>query len=98
MTYFELPAPELGISGFDNGTVAYLEEQGYNITYQGEAGSTSHVIIRFPNGMYEAASDPRKVRTTFRMTAACQTAKLTLASSATPGCRLPDTELHSNGS
>jgi gamma-glutamyltranspeptidase/glutathione hydrolase len=60
-TYFELPAPDLGISGFDNGTVSYLAQQGYNITYQGETGSTSHVIIKMRNGLYEAASDPRKV-------------------------------------
>lgn len=61
VTYFELPDPELGIAGFNNGTVAFLAEQGYNVTYEGEAGSTSHVIIRFSDGMYEAASDPRKV-------------------------------------
>lgn len=63
-TYFELPAPEFGISGFNNGTVSYLAQQGYNITYEGEAGSTSHVIIKMKDGLYEAASDPRKVSST----------------------------------
>ena len=60
-TYFELPAPDLGIAGFDNSTTTYLAQQGYNVTYQGETGSTSHVIIRTKEGLYEAASDPRKV-------------------------------------
>lgn len=60
LTYVELPAPELGLRGFDNGTADYLAELGHNITYQGVSGSTSHVIIRFPDGQLEAASDPRK--------------------------------------
>lgn len=60
-TYFEIAAPNLGIAGFSNETVAYLEGMGYNVTYEDESGSTSHVIVRDPlTGMFEAANDPRK--------------------------------------
>lgn len=61
VTYFELPALAQGLPGFNNGTVAYLKGLGYNATYQGITGSTSHVVARLPNGQFEAASDPRKV-------------------------------------
>lgn len=60
-TYFEYADPQLGIAGFSNETVAYLREMGYNVTYEDETGSTSHVIVKYPEtGLYEAANDPRK--------------------------------------
>jgi gamma-glutamyltranspeptidase/glutathione hydrolase len=46
--------------GYNNGTVAYMKSLGYNVTYQGISGSTSHVVARLPDGSFEAASDPRK--------------------------------------
>lgn len=64
LTYFELPAPELGLKGFNNQTVAFIKSLGYNTTYQGESGSTSHVVARLQQGedkgKFMAASDPRK--------------------------------------
>lgn len=60
VTYLEWAAPQVGIAGYSNETAAYLKDIGYNITYQDTSGSTSHVIIRFRDGMLEAASDPRK--------------------------------------
>ncbi|EIM86750.1 gamma-glutamyltranspeptidase [Stereum hirsutum FP-91666 SS1] len=60
-TYFEIAAPNLGIAGFSNATVAYLESMGYNVTYEDESGSTSHVIVKhLDTGLFEAANDPRK--------------------------------------
>ena len=48
--------------GFDNSTLDYFRGLGYNITLQSPtAGSTSHCIVRFPDGLLEAVSDPRKV-------------------------------------
>jgi len=59
-TLFELPAPALGLKGFSNDTVTYLKGLGYNVTYQDTTGSTSHVIVRSKDGLFEAANDPRK--------------------------------------
>lgn len=61
ITYFELPNQALGLTGYDNGTVSYFRQLGYNVTYQDPtAGSTSHAIGRLPDGNFLAASDPRK--------------------------------------
>lgn len=61
ITYFEYPDPDLGLAGYDNGTVAYFRDLGYNITFQDPTvGSTSHAITRLPDGRLLAASDPRK--------------------------------------
>ena len=61
ITYFEYANPSHGLVGFDNTTVAYFRELGYNITYQDPlGGSTSHAISRLPNGDFLAQSDPRK--------------------------------------
>jgi len=59
-TLFELPDLSKGLVGYDNGTVAYMKSLGYNTTYQGITGSTSHVVARLPDGRLEAAADPRK--------------------------------------
>jgi gamma-glutamyltranspeptidase/glutathione hydrolase len=60
-TFFELPNQACGLAGYDNSTVAYFRNAGYNITYQNPlGGSTSHAISRLPNGNLEAAADPRK--------------------------------------
>ncbi|KAJ3744073.1 gamma-glutamyltranspeptidase [Lentinula detonsa] len=59
-TYFEYKSENVGIPGYDNATVAYFREMGYNITYEDTTGSTAHVVIRQPNGTIEAANDPRK--------------------------------------
>ncbi|KAF8824863.1 gamma-glutamyltranspeptidase [Lentinula edodes] len=59
-TYFEYASENVGIAGYDNGTVAYFRDMGYNISYQSTTGSTAHVVIRQPNGTIEAANDPRK--------------------------------------
>lgn len=60
-TYFEYANPSHGLTGYDNSTVAYFRELGYNITYQDPlGGSTSHAISRLPNGNFLAQSDPRK--------------------------------------
>jgi gamma-glutamyltranspeptidase / glutathione hydrolase len=59
VTFFEISAPNLGIAGFSNATVAYLAGLGYNITYEDESGSTAHVIGK-KDGVFTAASDPRK--------------------------------------
>ena len=61
ITYFEYANPSHGLTGYDNSTVAYFRELGYNITYQDPlGGSTSHAISRLPNGNFLAQSDPRK--------------------------------------
>ena len=60
-TYFDYKDLDLNIAGFDNRTVAFLTEMGYNTTWQAPGStSTSHVIARLPDGQYEASSDPRK--------------------------------------
>lgn len=59
-TLLEWKDEAVGIRGFNNGTATYLKEVGYNITYQGTAGSTGHVVLRSKNGTLSAASDPRK--------------------------------------
>lgn len=60
-TFFELPNQAYRLAGYDNSTVAYFRNAGYNVTYQNPlSGSTSHAISRLPNGLLEAASDPRK--------------------------------------
>ncbi|KAJ3716028.1 gamma-glutamyltranspeptidase [Lentinula raphanica] len=59
-TYFEIKSENVGIPGYDNSTVAYFRQMGYNITYEDTSGSTAHVVIRQPNGTIEAANDPRK--------------------------------------
>jgi gamma-glutamyltranspeptidase/glutathione hydrolase len=43
-----------------NATIAFLQDKKYNATYEDESGSTGHVIVRSPQGVYTAASDPRK--------------------------------------
>ncbi|KAF9074615.1 gamma-glutamyltranspeptidase [Rhodocollybia butyracea] len=59
-TYFEFKSENVGIAGYDNRTVAFFRDMGYNITYESTTGSTGHVVIRQPNGTIEAANDPRK--------------------------------------
>ncbi|KAM0745866.1 gamma-glutamyltranspeptidase [Meredithblackwellia eburnea MCA 4105] len=59
-TYFELPAPQLGLAGYNNATVAYLASLGYNTTYEDTTGSTSQILVRAQDGLLSAASDPRK--------------------------------------
>ncbi|KAJ3714928.1 gamma-glutamyltranspeptidase [Lentinula guzmanii] len=51
-TYFEYKSENVGIAGYNNATVAYFREMGYNISYE--------IVIRQPNGTIEAANDPRK--------------------------------------
>ncbi|KDQ59696.1 hypothetical protein JAAARDRAFT_175189 [Jaapia argillacea MUCL 33604] len=60
VTYFEIAAPQLGMPGFDNSIVHYLAGLGYNVTYEDESGSTGHIIGRSLDGVFTAASDPRK--------------------------------------
>lgn len=61
ITYFEFPRLDLGVEGYNNGTVGYFKDLGYNITYEDPyTGSTSHAIARLPNGELLAATDPRK--------------------------------------
>ncbi|KAJ7126463.1 gamma-glutamyltranspeptidase [Mycena crocata] len=50
----------LGIAPFSNGTIEFLVERGYNVSGQDYSGSTSHVIVRRRDGVFEAANDPRK--------------------------------------
>jgi len=69
-TFYELPAdgsfangtiqPDYGLPAFLNGTVEYLTGLGYNMTSQLTITSTSHVIVRSADGVFEAANDPRK--------------------------------------
>ena len=69
-SFYELPAdgsiangtaqPNYGLPGISNGTVEYLRGLGYNMTSQLTSGSTSHVIVRSGDGVFEAANDPRK--------------------------------------
>ncbi|KAH8836066.1 gamma-glutamyltranspeptidase [Flagelloscypha sp. PMI_526] len=58
VTYFELPDPVHGITGFDNTTVDYLKGLGYNATFAA-AGSAGHVIIK-KDGVFDAASEARQ--------------------------------------
>jgi gamma-glutamyltranspeptidase / glutathione hydrolase len=51
VTYFEIAAPNYGITGVSNATVAFLQAKGYNATYQDTSGSTAHVSI-FRNYFY----------------------------------------------
>lgn len=61
ITYFELPNESYGLAGYNNDTVDYFRQIGYNITYQDPlSGSTSHAITRLSSGELLAASDPRK--------------------------------------
>jgi gamma-glutamyltranspeptidase/glutathione hydrolase len=60
VTYFEIASPQVGIAGVSNATVEFLKEKGYNATYEDTTGSTGHVIVRSKDGVFTAASDPRK--------------------------------------
>ncbi|GAA98617.1 uncharacterized protein L969DRAFT_18069 [Mixia osmundae IAM 14324] len=59
VTYFEYASPQVGIPGYSNSTVAFLTNQGYNVTYEDTTGSTGHVVA-LKDGIFTAASDPRK--------------------------------------
>ena len=43
---------------FDNGTVAYMESLGHNVTWVAPGFALVEAIRRLPNGTLEAASDP----------------------------------------
>ncbi|KAJ6623712.1 gamma-glutamyltranspeptidase [Mycena sp. CBHHK59/15] len=50
----------LGMKQFGNGTIGWLAGRGYNVSGEDYTGSTSHVIVRGRDGVFEAANDPRK--------------------------------------
>ncbi len=58
-TFYEAGV-QLGIAAFSNKTVGYLVGLGYNVSGEAYSGSTSHVIVRSADGVFEAANDPRK--------------------------------------
>ncbi|KAF9021815.1 gamma-glutamyltranspeptidase [Hymenopellis radicata] len=58
-TFYEAGV-QLGIAAFSNSTVGYLMGLGYNVSGEAYSGSTSHVIVRDADGVFEAANDPRK--------------------------------------
>jgi gamma-glutamyltranspeptidase/glutathione hydrolase len=46
--------------GFDNGTTAFLESLGSNVTWVAPGGSTAQGLRRLGNGTFEAAGEPRQ--------------------------------------
>ena len=58
-TVFEYADRSRGLIGYSNSTVAYLENLGYNVSYE-DVLSVSQVIARLPDGRLLAASDPRR--------------------------------------
>jgi gamma-glutamyltranspeptidase/glutathione hydrolase len=48
-----------GIPPFNNGTINWLRQLGYNVSGQDYGASASQVIVRANDGVYEAANDPR---------------------------------------
>lgn len=59
--YFEYADPLLNLPGYPNDTVAYINQTGYNVTYESPYGtSESMIIVKLPNGLLDAASDPRR--------------------------------------
>lgn len=62
-TRLELPQPNnygLDVPGFNNGTAAFLESLGHNITYVLPGGSTSSAIGRLLDGRYLASAETRR--------------------------------------
>jgi gamma-glutamyltranspeptidase/glutathione hydrolase len=57
-TLFEVPFH--GLPGFNNGTVEYLRQRGYNISYLASPSSASHIIAVDKDGKFDVASDPRQ--------------------------------------
>ncbi|KAK0628790.1 nucleophile aminohydrolase [Bombardia bombarda] len=50
-------------NGFDNGTVAYLEERGHTVVWvESGHGSDLQLVRRLPNGAFDAASEPRQAQ------------------------------------
>jgi gamma-glutamyltranspeptidase/glutathione hydrolase len=46
---------------YDNGTVAYLQSLGHNVTWIAPGSSTAQAVRLLPNGTFEAAGDPRQL-------------------------------------
>ncbi len=50
----------LGITGYDNSTVAYMRSLGANVSWVAPGQSTAQGIRRLENGTFEAAGEPRQ--------------------------------------
>jgi gamma-glutamyltranspeptidase/glutathione hydrolase len=46
---------------YDNGTVAYMQSLGHNVTWVAPGLTTAQALRQLPNGTFEAAGDPRQV-------------------------------------
>ncbi|KAL4938719.1 hypothetical protein BDV06DRAFT_214883 [Aspergillus oleicola] len=46
---------------FDNGTVAFMEARGHNVTWMAPGTSTAQAIRVLPNGTFDAAGEPRQL-------------------------------------
>ncbi|KAF8526584.1 gamma-glutamyltranspeptidase [Hysterangium stoloniferum] len=61
VTFFEQAAPQIGVPGVSNATVAFLANINYNVTYQDTTGSAGHIIGKDADGTFVPASDPRSL-------------------------------------
>jgi gamma-glutamyltranspeptidase/glutathione hydrolase len=58
MTTFEWPG--LNTVGYDNRTVTYMQNLGYNVSWVAPGMSTAQGLRRLSNGTFEAAGEPRQ--------------------------------------
>ncbi|KAF8587807.1 gamma-glutamyltranspeptidase [Ramaria rubella] len=62
VTFFELPAPQIGLAGFSNTTIAFLASINYNVTFEDALElSEGNIISRGSDGILVAVSDPRSI-------------------------------------
>lgn len=50
----------LGVQGYDNETVSFLETLGVNVSWIAPGSTTAQALRRLENGTFEAAGEPRQ--------------------------------------
>jgi gamma-glutamyltranspeptidase/glutathione hydrolase len=58
---FEYGSELLGIKGYNNETVAYLEADGSAVSWIVPGSTSAQALRRMPNGTFEAAGEPRQL-------------------------------------
>lgn len=58
---FEWGSELFGVKGYNNDTVAYLQQDGVNVGWLAPGSTTAQALRRLPNGTFEAAGEPRQL-------------------------------------
>jgi gamma-glutamyltranspeptidase/glutathione hydrolase len=58
---FEWGSELFGVKGYNNETVAYLQQDGANVGWLAPGSTTAQALRRLPNGTFEAAGEPRQL-------------------------------------